>query len=395
MNHIHWLALIPTVFLLLRLIVVALNLVTRPWLRDRLTTTLLAPGNNHESDIEQNKTGKDIGSSTLISVLIPARNEEKNIGALLQKISAFHPKCNGLLQIEVIVYDDLSDDNTAAIVEEHSRLDDRCRLVRGKRLPPGWLGKNHACHNLALEAKGDYLLFLDSDVIIEEDLLPTALSHLISHKLELLSIFPQQIMKSLGERITVPLMNWILVTLLPLQLTRISSWPAFSAANGQFMLFRATTYRKYMFHLEVRSQKVEDIAIFRSMKNKKLRVQTLLSNGMIKCRMYRGFREALQGFSKNVFAFFGGSIAASMLFAAITTLGFLPVWIAWGCVAMAAYLLIAMLLRVFSAIASRQDALSVFWIAPLQQFAFLLVIYVATANTLRKKTQWKGRFIDM
>lgn len=333
------------------------------------------------------------GEGPMVSVLIPARNEAGNIGALLSNLIQACP-VRDPLTIEILIYDDLSEDDTAAIVDDLACMDGRIRLIRGKELPKGWLGKNHACHQLAKEASGRYFLFLDADVSIEEGLISATLGHLKKHRLALLSIFPQQIMHSIGERVTVPLMNWILVSLLPLVLTRMSAWSSFSAANGQFMLFDADIYRRHAFHQQVKGHKVEDIVIFRMMKQQGLPVQTLLSNGMIKCRMYAGFGEAVRGFSKNVFAFFGGSMFAGLMFALVTSLGFVPVWVAWGFMAAVVYLLLALLLRAVVSMASRQPVWQNMLLAPWQQMAFLVVMAVASYHTVFGKTSWKGRQID-
>jgi glycosyltransferase involved in cell wall biosynthesis len=377
-------------FLCIRLMVAVLNLISRPWLRE-LKGAKTSTFPQSENDIKVAGSG-DPGP--MVSILIPARNEAGNIETLLESLSAFYDTANPM-RIEVIVYDDQSEDQTAPIVDEFCRTDKRFRLIRGKTLPDGWLGKNHACHQLALLAKGKYLLFLDADVGIRKGLIETALAHLQKYDLVLLSIFPQQIMKSWGERITVPLMNWILVSLLPLILTRISPWPSFAAANGQFMLFDAPTYHQYRFHQLVKQHKVEDILVFRMMKRMGLKVQTLLGNEMITCRMYNNFSESVLGFSRNVYAFFGGSVTAGLVFAMITTLGFIPVWYTWDLAAAMLYLLGALLLRVMVSLSSHQPPIQNILLAPLQQMAFLVVIIVALYKRCRKNTSWKGRMVDV
>lgn len=358
-----WLAYFILGFLVLRLLVAFTNLFTRQWLQP----------------------GRPEGTA-LVSVLIPARNEERNIGKLLESLGR-----QDYPQLEILVYDDLSTDQTTSLVESCALKDSRIRLLHGKGLPRGWLGKNHACHQLAREAKGDYLLFMDADVTAEPRLVSQALAHLQKHKLSLLSIFPQQVMHTLGERLTVPLMNWILVSLLPLILTRISSWTSFSAANGQFMLFNGRSYRRHHFHQMVRNQKVEDIIIFRKLKQLGLRGHTILSNGQVKCRMYAGFGEAVQGFSKNVFEFFGNSILLTVFMALLTTFGFVPVYLALGPEFALAWLAGIILLRALAAFISRQNVVLTLVLFPLQQLAFFWVILQAVRNRARGKSEWKGR----
>src|SRR5690606_28081384 len=130
-------------------------------------------------------------------------------------------------------------------------------------LPKGWLGKNNACHNLAQHAKGKYLLFLDADVRVGDSIIKNTVSFTKKHKLGLLSIFPMQIMETLGEQSTVPNMNYILLSLLPLLLVRNTNFSSLAAANGQFMHFHAEIYPQTLPHQRMKNSKVEDIKIAR------------------------------------------------------------------------------------------------------------------------------------
>ncbi len=261
-----------------------------------------------------------IKSGELVSVLIPARNEEKNIGNILQDL---------LIQeysnIEIIIFDDQSEDKTREIVRGLSTVDNRIRLVCSEGLPDGWLGKNHACHSLSKHAKGDYLMFLDADVRIKNNTIGKAVSFSKKHGLALISIFPKQIIKSNGEKMTVPNMNYILLSLLPLILVRKSKFTSLSAANGQFMFFRTDVYNRLQPHRLMKDNKVEDISISRYLKENDNKIACLVGDDNINCRMYTGYLDALEGFSKNVIAFFGNSFLLALLFWLVTSFGFLPV----------------------------------------------------------------------
>lgn len=359
-----WIVLILT---FLRLAVVLANVLGKQWLRK----------------------GK-LEGQPLVSVLIPARNEEKNIGKLLNQLTSHDYK-----HLEILVYDDLSIDRTSEIVKGFVARDQRVRLLNGKILPAGWLGKNHACYQLANQARGDFFLFLDADVSVKNSLLRNALGYMQKHRLKLLSLFPVQQMGSLSERLVVPLMNWILVSLLPLILTRLSSRESLAAANGQFMLFEAGNYRQNQYHELLRSHKVEDIAIFRQMKSMGFRVQTLLGSPAIQCRMYQGGREAMDGFSKNVFEFFAGKPLLAMGFWLITALGFIPVWLALPPLFTLYYFCSVFIIRLCISLASRQPVFCNLLLAPLQMIAFGVLIAYAFDKQRRKVTQWKGRNIDI
>lgn len=325
-----------------------------------------------------------------VSVLIPARNEQKNIGRLLNEILNFEN-----LPKEIIVYDDLSTDNTAAIVEAITQRHEKVKIIRGKTLPDGWLGKNHACYQLAGAAEGDKLLFLDADVHIKNGLFEKGVQYMEKHRLKLLSIFPVQDMPTLGSRLSIPIMNWILLSLLPLPLVLFSRIPAFSAANGQFMLFDAKTYREFQPHLQCRNNPVEDITIIRQYKRNRFRVATLSGPDEIHCTMYHNLQEAVEGFSKNVFQFFGGSVILTYLFALITTLAPFYVFFAKGTAWGFFYLLIIILIRLFVSLTSHQSVGHNILLMIPQQFIFWKIILSATLKGKRKNIIWKDRNISL
>ncbi|HNS18064.1 MAG TPA: glycosyltransferase [Bacteroidales bacterium] len=360
------LAVISWVFLAIRFCVALANLLQRQWLRSA------SPG-----------------VTPLVSILIPARNEEKNIRYLLESI-----RHQDYPSFEVIVYDDESVDSTAGIVRQYTDQDPRFSLIKGIRKPAGWLGKNHACHQLATKARGEYLLFLDADVEIGKNLISNALAHLLQKRLKLFSLFPQQTMVSWGERITVPIMNYILVSLLPLSMIKNSHRPSFAAANGQFMLFDAEVYRKHWFHHAVRQKMVEDILIMKLMKKMRYRVHTLLSNGQIRCRMYSDFREAVQGFSRNVLEYFGGHILTMLLFALLTVCGFIFVFFGLPPEWFIAYLGLNLFLSVIVSLVSRQPVFKNLVLLPVQKVVFLWIGFLAVKNRWSGVWYWKDRKIE-
>ncbi len=326
----------------------------------------------------------------LVSILIPARNEEQNIGNLLKGL-AEHDYSN----LEIIIYDDLSTDKTFGIASSFAEKDKRFSVINGESLPEGWMGKNHGCYQLARRATGEFFLFLDADVIIGKGLIKNSLAAMEKNKLNLLSIFPKQIMKSFAEWLTVPNMNWILVSLLPLPLVWKSRRVSFSAANGQFMLFRADVYQREQFHQTLRNKNVEDIEISRLMKRKGYKIQTMLGTNQIQCRMYRTYNEAVRGFSRNVFYFFGNSIAIAFVFGLVTTFGFITFILTGLPILTLTYFIVLAALRIVISAASRQNILLNLLLAPIQQITFLYVLTRAAISLFTRSTQWKGRNISI
>lgn len=329
------------------------------------------------------------GFKHLVSVLIPARNEEKNIANLLTDLVE-HDYQN----IEILIFNDQSTDKTAEIVSRFSLKDKRVKLINSDGLPEGWLGKNHACNSLSKVAKGKYLLFLDSDVRIGNRIIQQTCTFSEKYKLGLLSIFPRQIMISAGEKAAVPLMHYILLTLLPLILVRKTGFSSLAAANGQFMLFNAEIYKNYLPHEKMKNDKVEDIKIARYFKNQKIQIACITGKDSVICRMYSGFLESVHGFSKNVTQFFGNSFSLAILFWLVTTFGFIAVFLGLSKTIFILYLTIFILTRITVSIAARQSVLmNLIFLIP-QQLALGLFVLKAVVNRYKNQYEWKGRNIS-
>lgn len=322
-----------------------------------------------------------------LSVLIPARNESKKLPHLLTDLLRSNNK-----NLEIIVFDDESTDNTSQLVQSFILKDKRIKLLESNGLPDAWLGKNFACHQLAQKAKGDYLLFLDADVRINHSLLNDSVCYLQKHHLKLLSIFPKQTQKSLGEKVSIPVMNYILLTLLPLTFVQNSPFTSHSAANGQFMLFSANTYRKIMPHKKFKESAIEDIAIARYFKRKRLKITCITSEERIICRMYTSYQEAINGFSKNILMFFGNKAPLAVAFWLFTSWGIVPI-IFFTPQYLIFYLLAFLLKLTLYSYVSKQNALTNIVLFPLQSIFLIRVIVKACINRRHKSTVWKERKI--
>lgn len=325
----------------------------------------------------------------LVSVLIPARNEEHNIGNILSDLQK-----QSYQNIEVIVFNDQSTDRTKEIIEFCSQADNRFKVTDSDGLPEGWLGKSNACYQLATKAKGEYFLFLDADVRMKSDLIESSLAQMQNHGLKLLSIFPKQEMITIAEKITVPVMNSILLSLLPMVLTRESSRPSLAAANGQFMLFEKETYQKLQPHEKVKKQLVEDILIARLYKTNRLKMQCMTGNETIRCRMYQNLPDALAGFSRSVAEFFGGSHLAAIFYWLIGTFGIFAV--IFGLPVLFSFFALALITGIilFVSLASRQPFGQNLLFALPRQLLLGIIVFLSFRNKKLKKTQWKGRNIS-
>lgn len=323
-----------------------------------------------------------------VSILIPARDEEHNIIDLLISI-----KEQDYENYEVIILDDHSSDNTLQLCTDYCQGNKRFNIVSGRELPDDWLGKNFACSQLADLANGEYLLFLDADEIITNGLINNAIHRMKINKLSLLSIFTNQLMQTLGERLVVPLMHFLLLNLLPLRLVMLSRNSAFSAASGQFMMFDAKNYHANKWHEQVKTQVVEDIGIMKLVKGTGNRAESLLANGFIYCRMYTSFSEAVNGFSKNLLAGFGYSVIALFLYLFLVVIGpFAMAYFLSIDLALFAFTLI-ILSRIMISLLSGQNVWLNLILHPFQLICMVLVSVFSVSKHFTKTIRWKGRMI--
>ncbi len=174
-------------------------------------------------------------STAMVSVLIPARNEERNIGRCLDSLLA-----QTHANYEIIVLDDQSTDGTWSIIERCAREHPgRVTAIRGKPLPEnGWHGKPHALHQLAELAKGEYLLFTDADTVHAPESISWAVTNLESHRVDFLSAYTGQEFGTIGEALLVPMMYLMTAVVMPIWMVTVPRAALFSFAIGQFVMIR-------------------------------------------------------------------------------------------------------------------------------------------------------------
>ncbi len=239
-----------------------------------------------------------------VSILLPARNEEAVIEDCVRSLLA-----QDYPDFEVLVLDDGSTDRTGDLLKALAQEDSRLRVLSGRPLPEGWLGKHWACQQLADAATGELLLFTDADTIHHSQALRLGVAALLTERADLMSGFLRQRLLTWGERLTVPTIFWCFFSFLPLVLAHGVRAPGLSLTNGQWMLFRRSAYGAVGGHAAVRQSPIDDIALGRQVKAKGLRWRILDVGDFVSCRMYPGFRAALEGFTKNLFAVFDFRLA--------------------------------------------------------------------------------------
>ena len=239
-------------------------------------------------------------ATPFVSVLVPARNEERSIEACVRSLCT-----QSYPNFEVIVLNDHSTDQTGDILLRLQSEFPMLRVVSGKALPHGWVGKCWACFQLSQVAKGEFLLFTDADTIHNADTLQRAVLSLERTRADMLSLVPYQTLGSFWEQVIVPLVHFLIMCFLPMRMIWKSRNTAFSFANGQFILFRRSMYEQIGGHEAVKSNIVEDVWLVKATKRAGGKVIVMNGVDAVRCRMYHNLSEAFRGFSKNLFAGLG------------------------------------------------------------------------------------------
>ena len=234
------------------------------------------------------------GRLPAVSVLIPARNEEKTIGAAVA--TALN---NEGISLEILVLDDGSTDATAIVVDAIASVDPRVRLVRGPPLEPGWCGKQHACAELARQAANPLLCFMDADVRLGHDTLARMAAFLETGGADLASGIPRQETVTFLEKLLIPLIHFVLLAFLPLHRMRRSTHPAYAAGCGQLFIAKASAYREAGGHAAIRASLHDGINLPRAFRRAGFKTDLFDATGIATCRMYRTNAEVWHGLSKN------------------------------------------------------------------------------------------------
>lgn len=233
-------------------------------------------------------------SASRLSILIPARNEAASIGAAIDSVLASRGA-----ELELLVLDDHSTDDTARVVARRARQDPRVRLLGATRHEPALWGKPQACAQLAVAARGDYLVFMDADVRLAPDAVARLAHAMDTSPAAMLSGVPRQRTVTLAEKLVVPLIQFVLLGFLPLAAMRRSQLPGFGVACGQLLVVRTDAYRTAGGHLGVADRIHDGMALARAFRNARFGTDLADFSDLATCRMYRSTRGVIDGFAKN------------------------------------------------------------------------------------------------
>ena len=338
----------------------------------------------------------------LLSVCVPARNEAENIGQCVEAVLK-----SDWPNLELIVVDDRSDDDTARRAQEAAQGDPRFRLIEGSEPLVGWAGKPWTCARAARESKGHWLLFIDADVQLHSGAATAAITTAEQRSLDVLSFFGHWTLVGFWERCLIPAVGWFIRGAVNFdEVNSPSKEVAF--ANGQFILMRRSAYVELAGHEVVRDEVLEDVRLAQAFKRVGYRTEMRPAPWSFSVRLYRSLGEIINGYTKNlyegmernpivgfsailfisfgsVFPFVGALMGGVLLLMGIS---FIPLWaVLW-------LVIICFLQLLFRYRIELYDGHSGIF-ALTHPFANVLLVFILIRSTLGVRVQWKGRtFVD-
>jgi cellulose synthase/poly-beta-1,6-N-acetylglucosamine synthase-like glycosyltransferase len=330
--------------------------------------------------------------------VVPARDEERGIEAAVRSHLS-----QTYANLEVIVVDDRSTDATPSILAKLAGEDPRLTVVSGVEPPAGWLGKPHALFEGAARARGEIFLFADADVRYAPEAVADGVAFLENERLDLIAIFPQVEMRGFWENVLMPYlpMSYFFG---PAFLLNSDRQRRFAAGAGAGMFVRASAYRAAGGHEALRNSVIDDLHLATNVRRSGGRCRMVRADDRARIRMYRGFREIFDGFTKNMayvfegcgggflafstaFSFLAWSVPALVLIAAAAGAPVPSADAAWATLALG----LAILGRAAIAVHLRQP------IWPCLTHPFMAAVWTAiTARSLawrflRRELRWRGR----
>jgi glycosyltransferase involved in cell wall biosynthesis len=315
-----------------------------------------------------------------VSVLIPARNEAANLERLLPSLLGQQG-----VDFEVIVYDDASEDDSAAVLRAHA--DERLHLVAGGGPPPGWVGKVHALDQAARHATGDVLFFLDADTAFTDN---RALERIMSR---LAALPPHSVLTGLphfrgGAPLLVSFLPYGLLVNQPLPLTeRLRS--RLTSMNGQCWLIHRADYAAHEPHRAHPSEVLEDIRIGQYLSVRGVIPHYADLKDDLEVWMYRDTAEAWRGFRKNAYLLTGGHPGSFAFFWAMFVLTLIiapawsPLWLLWA------------IGTKFAADRFARYPLWVTLLAPVTYLLWAVLLLDSFVSHQRGRVDWKGRGVAL
>lgn len=242
--------------------------------------------------------------------MIPARDEERTIERTVRSLLA-----QRYGTFEVVVVDDRSTDRTEEILERLAGESSHLRVVPGVEPPEGWLGKPWALQQGASVARGELLLFVDADIVYRPAALAAAVAYLEKSGSDFVALFPYFDMRGFWENILMPLLPMMGFVFAPLWLSNRLKVEDFAIGGGPGNLIRRTTYDAISQHEGLKNAVIDDIGLARRVRREGFAAHFVRADDLVTVRMYHGFREIIDGFTKNVYKIHGSIAGVASSFA--------------------------------------------------------------------------------
>ncbi len=249
----------------------------------------------------------ELKKEPLVSIIIPARNEEENIGRCLGSVLS-----QTYRRMEVILVNDQSTDRTGDIAESLAAQDTRLRIISGDSIPQGYSGMVYACAQGSSVASGDYYLFLDADTELIPGGIERALGYALEHQTDLLAAIPKAMIDNFWEALIQPLMGQLFLFQFNSAALNNPEDPTATAWGG-FLLFRREAYARVGGHAAMRGALNHGPLSAVLIKQNRMRLGYVLGTNIVIAWMNRGFRTVWNGWTRCIVLGLGRSIPRGLL----------------------------------------------------------------------------------
>ena len=332
-----------------------------------------------------------------VDILIPTRNEENSISKCLDSLIN-----QTYSNMKILVLDDQSTDNTTNIIKNYSTKYDNIKLIKGKNLPKGWLGKHWACQQLGEFSSADLILFSDADTWFEKNIIENTINLMTNDKIDFITLIPTRETRSVFVKITLSFIDWFIIACVPKIACEKLSFQSLSMSFGQFMLMKRKAYQKIKGHKTFKNSAVDDLELGRLIKKENFSWRIYNGTNAVKTTMYNNINELTEGLTKNIYPSFGYHISL-----------FLITWIIIGFISMMPLLsilsntlqltdnlfsyplsIISILLMLSTWIISLSINSQSKWLAFTYPISFGMILYLGIKSlffSISGKTTWKDR----
>ena len=339
--------------------------------------------------------GDPASNGPLVSIIVPARNEEEDIERSLNLLLALDYD-----NYEVIAVNDRSTDRTGEIMERvdrtlHGNIKSRLRIIHHRELPSGWLGKTHAMWTAANEAKGEWLLFTDADVLFKPDSVRRALAYAQAEQADHLVLFPQMIMKRPGEFMMIAFFQTMFVF-------GHRPWKVADPKSpdhmgvGAFNLIRRSVYEAVGTYEALRMEVLDDMKLGKVVKNAGFAQRNVFGGDLISLRWARGASGVVNNLTKNFFAVLSFQWWRTLISAfglAFLNLGpFVGVWLAHGWARVPYAIALAAMFAIYVGMSWRSRVPAYYFLLhPVSTMLFVYTLLRSMVLTLRNDgITWRG-----